>query len=77
MFHVRVISNHTKIESLFDSGSQENLISEDLVKKLNLETMAHHKPHPLGWIVNNVNLHVTRKYIFQFGITANFIDEVE
>ena len=32
LFHVRVISKHTKIDTLFDSGSQANLISEDLVK---------------------------------------------
>ena len=48
LFHVRVISNHTKIDALFDSGSQENLISEDLVKKLNFEISPHHKPYPLG-----------------------------
>ena len=38
IFHIRDISKHTKIDTLFDSGSQENLISEDIVKKLNLET---------------------------------------
>ena len=56
LFHVRVISNHTKIDAFFDSGSQTNLILEDLVKKLNLETIPHHKPYPLGWIVKNAYL---------------------
>ena len=32
LFHVRIISNHTNIDTLFDSGSQANFISEDLVK---------------------------------------------
>ena len=50
IFHIRVISEHTKIDTIFDSGSQENLISEDLVKKLNLETIPHPRPYPLGWI---------------------------
>ena len=77
MFHLRVISNHTNIDALFDSGSQENLISEDLVKNINLEYVPHHKPYPLGWIVKNANLHVTRKCIFQFSITEKFVDEVE
>ena len=77
LFHVRVISSHTKIDAFFNSGSQENLISKDLVKKLNLETVPHHKPYPLGWIVKNSNLQVTRKCIFRFSITANFVDEVE
>ena len=50
LFHVRVISKHTKIDTLSNSGSQEKSISKDLVKKLNLETIPHPKPYPLGWI---------------------------
>jgi hypothetical protein len=61
IFHIRVISKHTKIDTLFDTGSQENLISEDIVKKLDLETTPHPKPYPLGWICGNAKLHVTRR----------------
>jgi len=46
-FHIRVISKHNKIDMLFDSVSQANLISENIVKSLNLETVPHHKPYPL------------------------------
>ena len=74
---MRVISNHTKIDALFDTRSQSNLISEDLVKNINLEIVPHHKPYPLGWIVNNPNLQITRKCLFKFVITEKFIDEVE
>ena len=76
LFHIKVISKHTKIDMLFDSRSQENLISIDLVKKLNLETVPHHKPYLLGWITKDSNLQVTRKCAFRFAITANFVDEV-
>jgi hypothetical protein len=34
IFHVRVIVNHTKIDTLFESVSQVNLISKAIVKKL-------------------------------------------
>ena len=77
LFHVRVIYKHTNIDTLFDSGSQANLISEDLVKRLNLETVPHHKPYPLGWITRDTSLHVTRKCLFEFAIIVNFVDEVE
>ena len=77
LFHLRVISNHTKIDALFEGGSQSNLISKDLVKNLKLEIVPHHKPYPLGWIVNNANLQVTRKCLFKFTTTEKFIDEVE
>ena len=50
LFHIRVISKHTKIDTLFDSGSQFNLISEAIVKKLGLEKKPHKKPYPLGWV---------------------------
>ena len=44
-FHITVTSKHTKIDTLFDSGSQANLISEELVKKLGLETQNHPRPY--------------------------------
>jgi hypothetical protein len=77
IFHIRVISKHTKIDTLFDTGSQTNLISEDIVKKLHLETTPHPKPYPLGWICDNAKLHVTRRCKIKLGITANFIDGLE
>jgi hypothetical protein len=38
LFHIRVIMRHTKVDTLIDSGSQSNLISEELVKQLGLKT---------------------------------------
>jgi hypothetical protein len=77
LLHIRVISKHTKTDTLFDTESQTNLISEDIVKKLKLETTPHAKPYPLRWICGNAKLHVTRRCKLRFSITANFIDEVE
>ena len=31
----------------------------------------------MGWIINNANLQVTRKFLFRFAITEKFINEVE
>jgi hypothetical protein len=77
LFHMRVVSKHTKIDTLFDTGSQANLISEETVKKLKLETIPHSKPYPLDWICDNAKLKVTRRCKLRFAITANFVDEVE
>jgi hypothetical protein len=77
LFHIRVVSKHTKIDTLFDSRSQANLISEETVKKLKLETSPHPKPYPLGWICDNAKLQVTRRCKLRFVITVNFVDEVE
>ena len=77
IFHIRVVSKHTKIDTLFDSGSQANFIFEDLVKQLGLETIRHPRPYPLGWICKNANLQVANKCILRFTINSNFLDEVE
>ena len=50
LFHIRVVSKHTMIDTLFDSGSQANLISKYLVKQIYLETIRHLRPYPLGCI---------------------------
>jgi hypothetical protein len=77
LFHIRVVSKHTKIDTLFDIGSQTNLISEETIKKIKLETIPHPKPYPLGWICDNAKLQVTRRCKLRCAITTNFIDEVE
>ena len=76
LFHIRIIAKHTKIDTLFDSGSQVNLISEEVVKKLGLETKPHPKPYPLGWVVENNQLQVTQQCNLRFAITSKFLDEV-
>ena len=61
---------------MFDSGSQVNLIYEEVVKKLGLGTKPHPKPYPLGWVVENSQLQVTQQCNLRFAITSKFLDEV-
>ena len=77
LFHVRVIAKHIKFDMLFDSGSQVNLVSEEVVKKLGLATIPHEKTYPLIWVTNDAQFQVTKKYILKFAISDNFKDEVE
>lgn len=53
LFHIRIVSKHKKIDTLFDRGSQTNLISVDLVKKMGLETSDYSTPYPLGWLTKD------------------------
>ena len=62
---------------MFDTGSQVNLIPEEVVKKLNLTTTPHPKPYPLGWVCDESQLQVTKQCKIRFSIIANFVDEVE
>jgi hypothetical protein len=77
LFHIRVITHNVKVDTLVDSGSQANLIIEEVVNNLGLETKPHPKPYPLGWICGDNNLQVTKKCKIKFVITSNYVDEVE
>ena len=72
-----MISKHTKIDTLFDSGSQANLVSWDIVKNIGLESKPHPKPYPLGWVCENAQLQVTKQCRLRFVIASKFMDEVD
>jgi hypothetical protein len=76
LFHIRAIMKHNKIDTLIDSGSQSNLVSEELVKKLGLKTKMHHKPYSLNWISRDHKLPITKQCIIKFTITSKYVDEV-
>jgi hypothetical protein len=76
LFHIRVIMRHTKIDTLIDSGSQSNLISEELVKQLGLKTQTHHKPYTLKWMSNHHHMHITKQCTIKFAISSKYLDEV-
>ena len=77
LFHIRVVSKHTKIDTLFDLGSEVNLISEALVKKMGLEMKPHLKPYPLGWVCDKEKLNATKQCRVRFAIASKLIDEVD
>ncbi len=77
LFHIRVISKNQKIDTLFDSGSQVNLIYEAIVRKLGLATTPHKKPYPLGWLNDKAQLQATRQCKLKFLFGSAFVDEVE
>jgi len=77
LFHIRVVSKHTPIDTLFDSGSQVNLISDTLVKKLELTTRPHLEPYPLGWVSNKAKLNVIKQCRLRFATASKMIDEVD
>ena len=72
-----MITKKTKIDTLIDSGSQANLLSEEVVKWLRLKTKPHRKPYQLGWVCKDKRLKVTNQCDLKFSITSKFVDEVE
>jgi hypothetical protein len=72
-----VIVKHTKVDTLFHSGSQVNIIFEAIVKKLGLKMTLHKMTYPLGWVCDDAKLQVTKQCKIGFAITTKFFSEVE
>ena len=60
LFHTFLIVKDCRVCTIIDSGSCNNLVSLDLVKKLGLTTYAHSKPYHLEWFNNSGKEKVTR-----------------
>jgi hypothetical protein len=76
-FCIKIRVKKTKIDALFNSGSQANLIVEDLVNKIGLEVHNHPSPYPLGWVNKDAKINVTKECKIKFVISVDLIDEVE
>jgi hypothetical protein len=76
LFHIQVLSKHTKIDTLFDLSYELKLISEALVKKMGLVMKPHPKPYPLGWVCDQEKLNVTKQCRIKFSIALRLIDEL-
>jgi hypothetical protein len=77
LFQINIRVKKTKIDAMFDSSSQVNIIATDLVSKLGLEVHNHTSFYPLGWVNKDANIKVTKHHKIKFAISDDFINEVE
>jgi hypothetical protein len=66
LFHIKIQVKKTKIDSMFNSNSQDNLIEMNLVNKLGLEVHDHPNPYPLGWVKKDAMIKVTKQCKIKF-----------
>jgi hypothetical protein len=60
LFHNKIQVKKTKVGTLFNSCSQDNLISVDLVNELGLEVHDHPSLYPLGWVNKDAEIKLTK-----------------
>jgi hypothetical protein len=65
----------TPLHFIVDSGSQKNLISAEVVKRLVLLTMSHPQPYTIGWLCQGSDLRVSQQCRMSYDIKP-FKDEV-
>jgi hypothetical protein len=50
LFHSKMWVKGSPLQFIVDSGSQKNLISVEVMKRLGLLTTAHPQPYTIGWL---------------------------
>ena len=61
---------------IIDSGSSENVIAADAVKKLSLKDELHPTPYKLAWLEHTHDLLMTRRTLVAFSIGNAYHDEI-
>jgi hypothetical protein len=60
---------------IVDSGSTDNLISTEMVEKLELETIEHPSPYRVSWLQKGHQVNVTKQCLVEFKI-GGYKDEI-
>jgi hypothetical protein len=58
----------TPLQFIIDSGSQKNLISVELIKRLALPTMSHLQPYTIGWLCQGSDLRISQQCRLSYNI---------
>ena len=75
LFHSQMWVKGSPIQFIVDSGSQKNLISAEVVKRLGLPTTSHPQPYTIGWLHQGRDLRVSQQCRLPYNIKP-FTDEV-
>ncbi|CAL5399157.1 unnamed protein product [Camellia sinensis] len=60
---------------IIDSGSCENVVSQEVVDKLNLLVKEHPHPYSLSWFKKGNEIKVTKRCLVSFSIRQKYFDE--
>eukprot|EP00253_Pinus_taeda_P002519 PITA_02519 len=75
LFHSQMWVRGSLLQFIVDSGSQNNLISTEVVKRLGLPTTTHPQPYTMGWLHQGRDLRVSQQCRLPYNIKP-FTDEV-
>ncbi|XP_078161156.1 uncharacterized protein LOC144556644 [Carex rostrata] len=72
IFKTMCVIENKKCFVIIDSGSWENVISEEAVRKLQLNTTNHTNPYKLGWVNKGAEIHVNKRCHFQLTLGPHY-----
>jgi Reverse transcriptase (RNA-dependent DNA polymerase) len=72
IFKTMCVIKNKKCVMIIDSRSWENVISEEAVRKLKLDTTDHTNPYKLGWVHKGVEIQVNKRCHFQLTLGTHY-----
>jgi hypothetical protein len=75
LFRTTCTAKERKCKVIVDSGSTDNLISTEMVEKLELKTTKHPSPYKVSWLQKGHRVSVTKQCLVKFKI-GNYHDEI-
>lgn len=77
LFHSKCTIAGKVCTFIIDSGSSKNVVAEDVVNKLQLQTELHPCPYKLAWLDKKTDVVITRHALVSFSIGGTFKDQVQ
>jgi hypothetical protein len=74
IFHTTCTIAEQVCKAITDSGSYENIVSEDAIKKLQLKIDRHPKPYKLSWLKKGSEVIVDKRCLVSFSIGKKYFD---
>lgn len=71
IFHTTCTIAERVCKVIIDSGSCENVVLEEAVKKLQLKTDSHPNPYKLSWLKKGSEVTVDKRCLVSFSIKKN------
>jgi hypothetical protein len=75
LFRTACKTNYRVCKVIIDSGSIDNLVSTEMVEKLELETTMHLKPYKVSWLQKGNHVMVAKQCLVEFKIEG-YRDEI-
>ena len=76
LFHSRCMIRGKLCQLVIDSGSCENVMAEEVVEKLALDTVKHPNPYCLEWLKKGSEVVIYKCYLVSFSIGSRYKDKM-
>jgi hypothetical protein len=76
LFRIACKTKDRVCKVIIDSGSTDNLVSTEIVEKLELETTAHPNPYKVSWLQKGHQVTVTKQCLVEFKIDEILCDVI-